>query len=88
MASRSFEDSVPRHPLAHGFSGGVASGTNQGRVDVPIRGPGELSDGYPGVVKGKAMIGHGFPVCLAEEQDVNEGGYRAVPSSAGGPGKP
>lgn len=80
---------VKKHPLLHGFEGPEpASGTNQGRVDVPIRGPGEISGGYPGVTKGKAQIAHGFPVCLAEEQDSNEGGYRAGAARAGGPGKP
>lgn len=81
-----FEDPVKKHPLAHGNPGGMASGTNQGRVEVPIRGPGELSDGYPGVVKGKAVIAHGFPVKLAEEQDQLEGGFRAQSASGKGPG--
>lgn len=74
------------HPLLHGFAGGNAGGTNQGRVDVPIRGPGELSGGAPGVMKGKAVIGHGFPVKLAEEQDQLEGGFRAQAANGKGPG--
>lgn len=82
-----YEDPVKKHPLLHGNPGGMASGTNQGRVDVPIRGPGELSDGAPGVMKGKAVIAMGVPVKLAMEQDEAEGGYRAVPASGGGPGK-
>lgn len=50
-------------------------GTNQGRVEVPIRGPGETSEGS-GVEKGKARVAMGVPVGLACEQDENEGGYR------------
>lgn len=85
--NKSYEDNVTRdHPLLHGDPGGMASGTNQGRVDVPIRGPGELSCGAPGVVKGKAVIAHGFPVKLAEEQDQLEGGFRAQSASGKGPG--
>ena len=50
-------------------------GTNQGRVEVPIRGPGEMSEGS-GADKGLAQIAMGVPVKLACEQDENEGGYR------------
>jgi hypothetical protein len=49
-------------------------GTNQGRVEVKVRGPGELleTEGK----KGKAQVAMGVPVKLACEQDENEGGYR------------
>jgi hypothetical protein len=50
-------------------------GTNQGRVEVVVRGPGEASEGS-GAAKGKARIAMGVPVKLACEQDENEGGYR------------
>jgi len=50
-------------------------GTNQGRVEVPVRGPGETSEGS-GAAKGKARVAMGVSVKLAGEQDENEGGYR------------
>lgn len=50
-------------------------GTNQGRVEVKVRGPGETSEGS-GAAKGKAQVAMGVPVKLACEQDENEGGYR------------
>lgn len=74
---------VKEHPLAHGCPGG----TNEGRVDVPIRGPGEISAGAAGVVKGKAQVAYGTRVNLAQDQFEAEGGYRATPASGGGAGK-
>jgi hypothetical protein len=50
-------------------------GTNQGRVEVPVRGPGETSSGS-GADKGKARVAMGVPVSLACEQDEHEGGYK------------
>ena len=50
-------------------------GTNQGRVEVPVRGPGELAEGS-GAEKGKAQVAMGVRVDLACEQDEVEGGYR------------
>lgn len=73
------ESKVKKHPLLHGFSGSEAKGSNQGRVEVPVRGPGELCEGS-GAEKGKAQIAHAFPVGLACEQDEHEGGYRAGPA--------
>lgn len=51
-------------------------GTNQGRVSVPMNGPGELG-GDSGAAKGKAQIAMGVPVKLAMD-DGNSGGYRAA----------
>jgi hypothetical protein len=47
-------------------------GTNEGRVQVPTKGPGTISnkDGA-----GKAQIENQNLLCLAMEQDRNEGGY-------------
>jgi hypothetical protein len=61
-------------------------GSNQGRVDITVRSPGETSCGS-GIEKGKAQIAHGFPVSLAQEQCDNEGGYRAEEAQAAKPGK-
>ncbi len=49
-------------------------GTNQGRVEVKVRGPGEMQEVSGD--KGKAQVAMGVPVSLACEQDENEGGYR------------
>ncbi len=49
-------------------------GTNEGRVEVPVRGPGELGKGS-GAEKGKAQVAMGVRVDLACEQEEHEGGY-------------
>lgn len=48
-------------------------GTNMGRVNVPIRGPGEVlkTEGN----KGKARLAPAFPASVNKDM-ANEGGYR------------
>lgn len=60
--------------ILHGKPGKM-SGTNQGRVDVPVAGPG--TDPLEGndAGKGKARVAMGVPVKLAMEQESEEGGY-------------
>ena len=49
-------------------------GTNEGRVNIPMRGPGTMGDDEAG--KAKAQIESQNLLCLAMEQDTHEGGYR------------
>jgi len=62
------------HPDSlHGKPGVSLTGTNQGRTNVPMRGPGEVYE--PSGPRGKARPEMGVPVKLAMGQESEEGGY-------------
>jgi len=64
------------HPeTLHGMSGSNLSGTNQGRVDVPVAGVGTDPLEGNAAGKGKARPMMGIPVKLNMEQEKEEGGY-------------
>lgn len=61
--------------LIHGKPGAKLEGTNQGRVAVPVAGPGEDPLDGNAKSKGKARPMFGVPVKLHMEQEKEEGGY-------------